>query len=262
MRLHASETIRGAGADMRGIGTLINILTVTVGGLAGIFIGHRFPERMRQTIMQGIGLTVIAVAVVGFEPLLDPDRGLRRAVILVASMTLGAIVGELLRLEERLDAFGEHLRKRFGVDEGRDVELVGGHSRFVEGFVVASTVFCVGPLTLLGAVEDGLGISVRLLAIKSTLDGIVAVGFASVYGWGVLASLITIVVVQGGFTLAAVLLDPVLTNEVLAQLGVVGSLLVLGIGLRLLEIKEIRVVNLSPALVIGPVLAGIVDAIV
>jgi uncharacterized membrane protein YqgA involved in biofilm formation len=247
---------------MRGLGTLLNLATVTVGGLAGVFAGHRFPERMRQTIMQGIGLTVIAVAVVGLEPLFDPDRGLRRAVILVASMTLGAVAGELLRLEERLDDFGEHLRKRFGIEEGGDVQDVGGHSRFVEGFVVASTVFCVGPLTLLGAVEDGLGISVRLLAIKSTLDGITAIGFASVYGWGVMASLITIVVVQGGFTFAALLLDPVLTNEVLAQLGVVGSLLVLGTALRLLEIKEIRVVNLAPALVIGPVVAGVVDAIV
>jgi uncharacterized membrane protein YqgA involved in biofilm formation len=247
---------------MRGIGTLINIVTVTAGGLAGVFIGHRFPERIRHTIMQGIGLTVIAVAVVGFEPLLDADRGLRRAVILVASVTLGAVVGELLRLEDRLNGVGERLRRRFGVMEGSDVEQIGGHSRFVEGFVVASTVFCVGPLTLLGAVEDGLGISVRLLAIKSTLDGITAIGFASVYGWGVLASLITIVVVQGGFTLFAILLDPALTNEVLAQLGVVGSLLVLGIGLRLLEIKEIRVVNLSPALVIGPAIAGVVDAII
>jgi hypothetical protein len=247
---------------MRGLGTLINLVTVAAGGLAGVFAGHRFPERIRQTIMQGIALTVIAVAVVGFEPLFDSDRGLRRAVILVASMTLGAIAGELLRLEDRLDSFGEYLRRRFGIEEGEDVEQIGGHSRFVEGFVVASTVFCVGPLTLLGAVEDGLGISVRLLAIKSTLDGITAVGFASVYGWGVLASLITIVVVQGGFTLAAVLLDPVLTTEVLAQLGVVGSLLVLGIGLRLLEVKEVRVVNLAPALVIGPAIAGVVDAII
>ena len=247
---------------MRGLGTLLNLVTVAGGGLAGVFAGNRFPERIRQTIMQGIALTVIAVAVVGFEPLFDSDRGLRRAVILVASMTLGAIAGELLRLEDRLDSFGEYLRKRFGVEEGEDVEQVGGHSRFVEGFVVASTVFCVGPLTLLGAVEDGLGISVRLLAIKSTLDGITAVGFASVYGWGVLASLITIVVVQGGFTLAAVLLDPVLTTEVLAQLGAVGSLLVLGIGLRLLEVKEVRVVNLAPALVIGPAIAGVVDAII
>ncbi len=215
--------------------------------------------------MQGIGLTTIAVAVVGFEPLLDPDRGLRRAVILIGALTLGAIVGEALRLEERLTNAGTRIQNRFSVPESDALPTghpVGERSRFVEGFVVASTVFCVGPLTLLGAVEDGLGTSIRLLAIKSTLDGITAIGFASVYGWGALASLVTIVVVQGAATLGAALLDPILTSEVLAQLGVVGSLLVLGIGLRLLEIKEIRVVALAPALIFGPVAAGIVEAIV
>jgi uncharacterized protein len=250
---------------VRGLGTLINIGTVLVGGLVGLYAGHRFPDRIRLTIMQGIGLTTIAVAVVGFEPLLDPDRGLRRAVILIGALTLGAIVGEALRLEERLTSLGDRIQRRFGVEDSDALETdheSGDRSRFVEGFVVASTVFCVGPLTLLGAVEDGLGTSIRLLAIKSTLDGITAIGFASVYGWGALASLITIVVVQGAATLGATLLDPVLTSEVLAQLGVVGSLLVLGIGLRLLEIKEIRVVALSPALIFGPVVAGIVDRIV
>lgn len=210
-------------------------------------------------------MTTIAVAVVGFEPLLDPDRGLRRAVILIGALTLGAIVGEALRLEERLTNLGDRIQRRFGVSDDDALETdhpSDERSRFVEGFVVASTVFCVGPLTLLGAVEDGLGTSIRLLAIKSTLDGITAIGFASVYGWGALASLITIVVVQGSATLGAALLDPILTPEVLAQLGVVGSLLVLGIGLRLLEIKEVRVVALSPALIFGPAIAGIVDAIV
>jgi uncharacterized membrane protein YqgA involved in biofilm formation len=242
---------------------VINFATVLVGGLIGLYAGHRFPERVRRTIMQGIGLTTVAVAVVGFEPLFDADRGLRRAVILIAAMSLGAIVGELLHLEERLEGLGTSIQKRFGVrnDDALDIE-VKGHSRFVEGFVVASTVFCVGPLTVLGSVEDGLGISIRLLAIKSTLDGITAIGFASVYGWGALASLITIVVVQGGFTLTAALIDPILTKEVLAQLGTVGSLLVLGIGLRLLEIKEIRVVALSPALLFGPLIAGIVETII
>jgi uncharacterized membrane protein YqgA involved in biofilm formation len=250
---------------VRGLGTLINIGTVLTGGLVGLYAGHRFPDRIRLTIMQGIGLTTVAVAVVGFEPLLDPDRGLRRAVILIGALTLGAIVGEALRLEERLASVGDRIQRRFGVTE--DDALETDHppeerSRFVEGFVVASTVFCVGPLTLLGAVEDGLGISIRLLAIKATLDGITAIGFASVYGWGALASLLTIVVVQGAATLGAAFLDPILTSEVLAQLGAVGSLLVLGIGLRLLEIKEIRVVALSPALIFGPLVAGIVDAIV
>ncbi len=247
---------------MRGLGTVINFATVLAGGLIGLYAGHRFPERIRRTIMQGIGLTTIAVAVVGFEPLFDADRGLRRAVILIAALTLGAIIGELLQLEERLEGLGQKIQHRFGVKDEDSLGAGASHSGFVEGFVVASTVFCVGPLTLLGAVEDGLGTSIRLLAIKSTLDGITAIGFASVYGWGALASLITIVVVQGGATLAAALIDPILTSEVLAQLGAVGSLLVLGIGLRLLEIKEIRVVALSPALVIGPVIAGIVDAII
>lgn len=239
---------------MRGLGTLINLATVAVGGIAGVYAGHRFPERMRLTIMQGIGLATLAVAVVGFEPLLDADRGLRRAVIMIGALTVGAVIGEVLKLEERLERIGDRLRRRFAPEAETK-------SRFVEGFVVASTVFCVGPLTLLGAVEDGLGVSIRLLAIKSTLDGIAAVGFASVYGWGVLASLLTLAIYQGAVTALAVVIDPVLTTEVLAELGVIGSLLVLGIGLRLLEIKEVAVVNLLPALVLGPVVAGVVDSL-
>ena len=239
---------------MRGLGTLINIATVAVGGIAGVYAGHRFPERMRLTIMQGLGLATLAVAVVGFQPLLDADRGLRRAVIMIGALTVGAVIGEALRLEDRLEYLGDRLRRRFAPEAETK-------SKFVEGFVVASTVFCVGPLTLLGAVEDGLGVSIRLLAIKSTLDGIAAVGFASVYGWGVLASLLTLAVYQGAVTALAVVIDPILTTEVLAELGVIGSLLVLGIGLRLLEIKEVAVVNLLPALILGPAAAGVVEAL-
>ena len=242
---------------MRGLGTVINLLTVTAGSLVGIYIGHRFPERMRRTIMQGLGLATIAVAVVGFEPLFDADEGLRRAVIMIASITVGAVVGEALRLEERLEAAGERLRRRF--EPGEDDS--GSDSRFVEGFVVASTVFCAGPMTLLGAIEDGLGISIRLLAIKSTLDGIAAIGFASVYGWGVLGSVITIAIFQGLMTVLAVAIEPVVTSEVIAMLSAIGGVLVLGIALRLLEIKEIRVISLSPALVIGPVVAALVEGL-
>lgn len=244
---------------MRGLGTLINLLTVTAGGLIGVFVGHRFPERMRVTIMQGLGLATIAVALVGFEPLFDPDDGLRRAVIMIASVTVGAALGELLRLEDRLEAAGEKLRLRFAPSEGEPGSEGSKHSRFVEGFVVASTVFCAGPMTLLGGIEDGLGVSIRLLAIKSTLDGIAAIGFASVYGWGVLGSLITIAVYQGAVTALAVVIDPLVTDEVVAMLGAIGGVLVLGIGIRLLEIKEIRVISLSPALVLGPLAAGVIE---
>jgi uncharacterized membrane protein YqgA involved in biofilm formation len=242
---------------VRGLGTIINLLTVAAGGLVGVYVGHRFPERMRQTIMQGLGLATIAVGVVGFAPLFDADDGLRRTIILIASITVGAAVGEALRLEERLEAAGERLRLRFAAseDEGRGTK----HPRFVEGFVIASTVFCAGPMTLLGGIEDGLGVSIRLLAIKATLDGIAAIGFASVYGWGVLASLITIAIYQGAITALAVVIDPLVTGEVIAMLGAIGGVLVLGIALRLLEIKEIRVISLTPALVLGPVAAGLIQ---
>lgn len=247
---------------MRGLGTLINLATVAAGGVVGIYAGHHLADRVRRTVMQALGLATIAVAVVGFAPLTDEGLGLRRAVILVASVALGAITGELLRLDLRLEDLGERLKRRFGVEDDGALEVSVGRSPFVEGFVVASTVFCVGPLTVLGAVEDGLGISIRLLAIKSTLDGIAVFGFASVYGWGAVASLVTIAVYQGALTVLAALVEPLLTAEVLAQLGVVGSVLVLGIGLRLLELKDVKVVNLLPALILGPAAAAVVDALV
>lgn len=245
---------------MRGLGTVINLATVLVGGVVGVYAGHRFPERMRVTMMQGLGLATIAIAVVGFEPLLEADLGLRRAVIMIGALTVGAVIGEALRIEERLESLGDRLRRRFAPGDDA-TDTVSGQSRFVEGFVVASTVFCAGPMTLLGATEDGLGISIRLLAIKSTLDGIAAIGFAAIYGWGVLASLLVIAIYQGAVTALAVVIEPVLTTEVLAMLGLIGSLLVLGIGLRLLNIKEIKVLNLIPALVIGPLAAGVVDSL-
>jgi uncharacterized membrane protein YqgA involved in biofilm formation len=241
---------------VNGLGTVINVATVLVGGLLGVMIGDRLPERMRRTIMQGLGLVTVAVAVVSMEPLFDPDDGLRRFVILIVAMISGGLVGEGLRLEERLESVGERMRKRFVRSEDRD-----SHTMFIEGFVVASTVFCVGPLTIVGAIEDGLGVSIRLLAIKSALDGFAAIGFASVYGWGVLGSLATLIVYQGGLTAAAALVEPVMTGEVLAVLGAVGSLLVLGIGLRLLDITRVRVVALLPALVIGPAIARVMETL-
>jgi uncharacterized membrane protein YqgA involved in biofilm formation len=242
---------------MRGLGTLINLATVSAGGLIGVFAGHRIPESMRRTIMQSLGLAVIAVAVVGFDPLFVEDVGLKRFVIMIACLIVGAAIGELLALEARLEGAGDALRRRFGVED-EDASPAAGSS-FVEGFVVASTVFCVGPLTLLGAMEDGLGLSIRLLAIKSTLDGIAATGFAAVYGWGVLGSLITIVVVQGVITAGAIALEPVLTHEILAQLGAIGSVLILGIAFRLLDIVRIPIANLLPAVPLAMIVAGVVE---
>lgn len=246
---------------MRGLGTVVNLVAVSGGAGLGVLVGDRLPARMRATIMQGLGLATMAVAVTGFAPLYDSDAGLRRFVILIAAVISGGLVGEALGLEDRLERLGIRVRDRVGVVEDPDVPHLSDHSRFVEGFVIASTLFCVGPLTILGAIEDGIGASVRLLVIKSALDGFASLGLASVYGPGVLASLVVILVYQGGLTLAAAAVEPLMTAEVLAQLGAVGSLLVLGIALRLLEIKEVKVVNLLPAIFVAPVAAGIVAAL-
>jgi uncharacterized protein len=258
MRGRAAESTR-IGAQVRGLGTLANLATVATGGIIGVFIGDRLPSSMRRTILQGLGLAVLAVAVVGLDPLFDPTAGLRRFIVMIVALIAGGLVGEALGLSARLESLGERLRDRFGVrDDGNDRSTRG---RFVEGFVVASTIFCVGPLTILGAIQDGLGQSIRLLAIKSALDGVAAMGFASVYGWGVTASLLTILIYQGLVTIAAALIAPLMTAEVLAQLGAVGSLLVMGIGFRLLDIAQIEVVNLLPALLFAPLLAAGLAAI-
>jgi uncharacterized membrane protein YqgA involved in biofilm formation len=216
---------------------------------------------MRKTIMQGLGLVTLAVAIVGLEPLFDAEAGLRRFIVMIAAVIAGGVTGEALALSARLESLGARLRDRFRVNCENARPGASTHSRFVEGFVVASTVFCVGPLTILGAIEDGLGDSIRLLSIKSALDGIASIGFASVYGWGVLASLVTIALYQGLVTVAAALIAPLMTAEVLAELSAVGSLLVMGIAFRLLDVVEVEVVNLLPALVIGPALAGVLEAL-
>lgn len=244
---------------MRGLGTLVNLAAVAAGSLAGVALGDRLPARVRVTILQGLGLVTLAVGVVGLEPLYDAELGLRRFIITIGALIAGGIAGELLDLEGRLERLGEALRRRF---KARATDALGragaeNQTRFAEGFVLASTVFCVGPLTILGAVEDGLGTSIRLLAIKSALDGFAAVGFASVYGWGVAASLLTIALYQGALTAGAALVAKLITPEVIAQFGAIGSLLIIGIALRLLELKAVRVVNLLPAVLIGATLAGL-----
>jgi uncharacterized membrane protein YqgA involved in biofilm formation len=250
---------------MRGLGTVLNVATVAAGTTVGVLFGTRVPERFRTTVMQGIGLLVLAL---GVTETLDTHN----AVILLGSLLAGGLIGELLRLEDRLVDAGRAIERRVGgrvdPDVPEHVEGVDGdapapataaaaHSRFVEGFRVASIVFCVGPLTILGSIQDGLRGNIDLLATKSLLDGFAALAFATTLGWGVAASIVTIVVVQGGITGAAALLDSVLTARMVDEMSAVGGLMLVGIGLRLLEIKEVRVASFLPGLVIAPVLVAL-----
>ena len=192
--------------------------------------------------------------------MLDPDLadavGTSAPVLIVlGSVLIGGICGSLLRIEDRLEGMGDAIRRR--VPHGRG----GDRDRFVEGFVTASLVFCVGPLTILGSLDDGLGRGIDKLALKATLDGFAAIAFAASLGWGVAASALVILVVQGTLTLLGALLGDLLPDAQLAALTATGGLLLVGVGLRLLRIRPVPVADLLPALAVAPLLVAIVAAL-
>lgn len=229
------------------IGTIINAITVFIGGTLGLFLGHRFPARMQETVLAALGLFTI---VIGIASALQTGNPL----IVLGSLLVGALVGEALHLEEKLEGFGGWLQRRFAAG-GSD------SSRFIEGFVTASLVFCVGPLTIQGAIEDGLMGDYTKLAIKAMMDGFAALAFASTLGPGVLASIITIVVFQGGIALLARWSSGIFTEPMIAELTATGGVVLLAIAFRLLDIKKIRAANLLPALFIAPTAVALMDAL-
>ena len=229
------------------IGTIINVITVFIGGTLGLFLGHRFPVRMQETVLAVLGLFTI---VIGIASSLQTGNPL----IVLGSLLVGAIIGEALHLEERLEGFGGWLQRRFASKDGDS-------SRFIEGFVTASLVFCVGPLTIQGAIEDGLTGDYTKLAIKALMDGFAALAFASTLGPGVLASIIVIVLFQGGISLLARWSSGVFTEAMIAELTATGGVVLLAIAFRLLDIKKIRAANLLPALFVAPTAVALMDAL-
>jgi uncharacterized protein len=173
--------------------------------------------------------------------------------VVLGAVLLGGIAGSLLRLEQRVESVGGWLQRRLTADQG-SVE----RHRFVEGFVASSLLFCTGPLTVLGSLNDGLGRGADELFLKSALDGFAAMAFAASFGWGVAASALTVIVVQGGLTITGVLLGDVLPAAHVAALTAVGGLLLVGVALRLLRVREIPVADLLPALVVAPILVSLV----
>jgi uncharacterized membrane protein YqgA involved in biofilm formation len=237
-----------------GIGTLVNVLTVLVGSLVGVLLGNRLPVRTRDVVTDALGLTTLLIAGLSAMAVLDPDLSDRvgdsaPVLIVLGSLLVGGITGSLLRLEERIESFGGWLQRRLSGDTG----TVERH-RFIEGFVASSLLFCTGPLTILGSLNDGLGNGADQLYLKATLDGFAAVAFAASFGWGVAASAVTVVVVQGGLTLVGLGLGDVLPDAHLAAITATGGLLLVGVALRLLRIREIPVADLLPALVVAPIL--------
>lgn len=223
-------------------GTLVNAAAVVVGGGAGLLLGRRVPERVREVVMQGVGL---ATVVIGIQMALQ----VRNVLGLIVSLAIGAVVGELLRIEDALERLGRSVQRRVGAG--------AASGAFAQGFVTSSLLFCVGPMTLLGAVQDGLGQPPVLLYTKSVLDGISAVALAAALGAGVLLSAVTVLVYQGGITLLAGAAQRIMTPEVTREVNAVGGALIFGLGLGILQVRSVRVANLLPALVVMAVLTAL-----
>lgn len=244
-----------------GTGTVVNVATVLVGSAVGVLLGNRLPVRTRDVVTDALGLVTLLIAGTSATSVLDDDLAAyvgdsAPMLIVLGSLLVGGIAGSLLRLESRVESLGGWLQRRLAGDAGSTER-----HRFVEGFVVASLVFCTGPLTILGSLNDGLGNGADQLFLKSALDGFAAIAFAASFGWGVAASALTVVVVQGGLTLVGLGLGDVLPAAHLAAVTATGGLLLVGVALRLLRIREIPVADLLPALLVAPLLVQLVGAL-
>ena len=217
------------------IGTLVNTATVIAGSLIGLFLGNILPKRLQDTVMKGLGLCTLFIGITGL-------MGGENTLITVLSMAIGAVIGELLDLDGHLNRFAEKLEKRFKRD--------GGRTSLAEGFVTASLVFCVGAMTIMGALNDGLTGDHTMLFTKATLDFISSIIFASSLGLGVLFAAAAVLVIEGGIACLAGVMAPLLQYDaaVIPEMTVVGSLLIVGLGLNLLGITKLKVMNYLPAI--------------
>jgi uncharacterized membrane protein YqgA involved in biofilm formation len=228
-------------------GTIINIAAVLVGGTIGLVFGARLSEHLKNTVIAGMGLFTTAVGMKMF-------LGGQNELLVLGALIFGALLGEWWRIEDRLQALGAWLEERFAPSNGQ-----GASCKFVKGFLTASLLYCIGPMAILGSIQDGLYGDYNLLAIKSVLDGFASIAFASTLGVGVLFSALILLVYQGGISLMAGALNSLLTDAMIAEMTATGGVLLMGVGVSsLLDIKKIRVGNFLPALMVAPLLVWLV----
>jgi len=258
-----------------GFGTLLNVGAVLVGASVGVVVGHRLPVRTRDVVTDALGLVTLLVAATSAAVVLGPDlAGLvgdsATILVVLGALLIGGIVGSLLLIEQRLEGLGAVLQRRFSTRRTRTgpaapesgaADPGEERRRFIEGYVSASLLFCVGPLTILGSLSDGLGRGIDQLALKSVLDGFASIAFAASLGWGVAASALTVLAVQGSLTVLGVALGELLPDGHVAAITATGGLLLVGVALRLLRIKQLPVGDLLPALLVAPLLAQLVSSL-
>jgi len=240
-------------------GTFLNITTIIIGGLIGLLFGARIPDKLKSTVIAGMGLFTAAM---GLQMFLKTENPL----IVLGSLLIGTLLGEWWRIEDGLQNLGKYLEKRFSRSDE------DGSNKFVRGFLTASLLFCVGPMTILGSIYDGLNGDYNLLAVKSVLDGFAAMALASTLGVGVLFSVLVVFLFQGGISFLAMQLsagmasamnDPTqfaLINWMINELTATGGIVLVGLAFSsLLEIKKIRVGNMLPALLIAPLIVWVLS---
>ena len=230
-------------------GTFINVGAILAGTFLGVVLGGRMPEGLQRRVLAGLGLVVLVIGVDLALAWRDTSP-----LYVLGGVLLGGMAGEALGIEARLEALGDRIQRR--------VAARGGSSSTVsEAFFNASLLFCVGPLAVVGAIQDGLTGDYEALATKAMLDGFAAIALSATLGWGVALAAITVLVYQGALSLGATLFEDILQGEALDALTSAGGVLILGISLRLLEVADVKVGNFLPALVFAPALVGIVSLI-
>jgi hypothetical protein len=226
------------------IGTIVNIAAVLGGSTVGVLFKGKFPEKVQTTVIHGISLSVILIGMqMAFSIEKDPD-----ILLVIFSLVIGAVIGESMQIEKRLNNFGESLKDKFG----------GGDDLFVQGFVQASLIYCVGAMAIMGAVQDGLNSDPSILYTKSLLDGITSIAFAASTGIGVAFSAIPILIYQGSITLTASWAAVYLTEDMIRVMTASGGLLITAIGLNMLGVSKIKTGNLLPSLLIAVILSAFV----
>lgn len=223
---------------MPGLGTVINIVTVIIGSGLGLLLRSRLSDVYRSIILQGVGILTL---VIGMQMALKTSNIL----ILLISVIFGGILGQVIGIEEKLDTLADRIKNKFARKDD---------TFFSEGFISASIIFCVGPMTILGSINDGIHGDIDLLAIKSVLDGFTALALTTTFGIGVIFSIFTIIIVQGGITFSALLIERFFNDLMINEMTAVGGVLIVGIGFILLDLKKIKVATFLPAIAIAPLL--------
>jgi len=233
------------------LGTIINVFSILIGAGIGVALGHRLPENISRTLTDALGLVVLVIGGLNLIALTDSSfvaavGSAGTLLVVLASLVVGSVLGSMLKIEQRLSHFGTWLQLK--ASRGGDKE------KFIEGFVNASLLFTIGPMAVLGALQDGLGQGFDVLALKSSLDGLTSVAFAAALGWGVAFAAIPVGIWQGLLTLLAASAGTLMSDALVASITATGGVLLLGTGLRVLQIRMVSVADMLPALILAPLI--------